>query len=349
MLAAMLAPAQDAGRVIGEVTAVDAAGGQLTLKTDAGAPVTVQLTDSTLYLRVPPGEKDLKKAAKVTLADIAVGDRVLARGAPATAVIIMTKSDLARKHAAESAEWQRRGIAGTILALNPTTREITVQVGPKAAGRTVSLEPAGDAVYRRYAPDSVRFADAKPSGFGELQVGDQVRGLGDASPDGTRFKAEQVISGAFRTLAGQVKSVDAAAGEIRVTDLATKKPVLVRANPDTTLRRMPPEMAAGMARFRERQAAGGPPPAPPADGAGMRRPGGMDFQRMLDRMPALNLSELKPGDALVISSTKGVDPSQVTAIAIVAGVEPLLTAAPNGGRQIGEGWTFDIAMPGLDR
>ena len=60
------APAVSVSRVIGEVTAVNASGGQITLKTDKGDTVEVQLGDKTLYLRVPPGEKDLKKAVKMT-------------------------------------------------------------------------------------------------------------------------------------------------------------------------------------------------------------------------------------------------------------------------------------------
>ena len=56
----------------------------------------------------------------------------------------------------------------------------------------------------------------------------------------------------------------------------------------------------------------------------------MDFQQALERMPALTLAELKAGDALIISSTKGAEPSEATAIVVVAGVEPLLTSASGG-------------------
>ena len=71
----------------------------------------------------------------------------------------------------------------------------------------------------------------------------------------------------------------------------------------------------------------------------------MDFQQMLERMPATTLADLKQGDAVIISSTTGADPSRVTAITLVAGVEPLLTAAPRGGGQVGGMWNFDIGLP----
>jgi len=77
----------------------------------------------------------------------------------------------------------------------------------------------------------------------------------------------------------------------------------------------------------------------------MRRGGGVDFQDMLERMPPLTLAELKPGDAIMLSATNGTDPASVTAINLLAGVEPLLTAAPEGGQQIFGTWNFDMGMP----
>ena len=99
--------AGDAGpsleRVIGEVTATDPVAKQITVKLGAGGTVTVILQEKTVYLRVPPGEKDLKKAVKIAPGEIGVGDRVLARGRlaedqktiPAVDVIVMTKADIA--------------------------------------------------------------------------------------------------------------------------------------------------------------------------------------------------------------------------------------------------------------
>ncbi|MCU1273364.1 MAG: hypothetical protein JWO48_795, partial [Bryobacterales bacterium] len=76
----MQAPAAKLDRVIGEVTAIDAGAKQLTVKSDAGAAVTANLDDKTLYLSIPPGEKDLKKAAHIALENLAVGDRAFVRG-----------------------------------------------------------------------------------------------------------------------------------------------------------------------------------------------------------------------------------------------------------------------------
>jgi hypothetical protein len=102
-------------QVIGEVTSIDAASKQIKLKGDDGAAVTIMLGENTSFLRVAPGEKDLKKATKIAFSDVMVGDRALAlekdSAAPARAVVIMTKADLAQKHQHDQAEWQTRGVA----------------------------------------------------------------------------------------------------------------------------------------------------------------------------------------------------------------------------------------------
>nr|MDQ2900490.1 hypothetical protein [Acidobacteriota bacterium] len=91
------------------------------------------------------------------------------------------------------------------------------------------------------------------------------------------------------------------------------------------------------------------PPGVPAGGAGgpgMRQRGNVDFQAMLERVPAIPLTDLKPGDALILSTTAGSDPSRATAISLIAGVEPLLTAP--GGRSdvaMSSVLSFDIGMP----
>jgi Cu/Ag efflux protein CusF len=364
--------AGDITRAVGEVTAVNAATHEISIKADSGGVVTVKLMEGTLYLRVPLGEKDLKKATPITLADVGVGDRVLARGRTsedhaalqATRVFVMTRTDVARKHAADREEWQKRGTAGAVTATNPATREITISVGARETARVVTVEAPASVAFRRYSPDSVRFADAQPSGFEALTVGDRLRVLGDRSADGSRIKAEEIVFGAFRNIAGVVKTVDAATGEIRLTDLETKKPVLIHIKTESMMRRLPEGVAMMIARRRQMAANGGAPPAapgqpaqggPPAQwqgggqggpgGGGPRGPrGGMDFQQALERMPALTLAELKPGDALIVSSTKGADISEATAIVVVAGVEPLLTSASGGPAMGGMGGALNFEI-----
>jgi hypothetical protein len=377
------APAAKLDRLIGEITAIDAGAKRISLKSDAGAALAATVDDNTAYMRVPPGEKDLKKAAKIALPDVAVGDRAFVRGhmaedqksITAVAVIIMTKSDLAQKHERDREEWKRRGMAGPITEINVASKEVTISTRTREGPKPVVVEIPETVNFRRYSPDSVRFSDARPGSFVDLKAGDQLRVLGEKNVEGTRIKAAEIVSGSFRNIAGVIKSIDAGAGTIKLTDLVEHKPVTVRISSDTSLRRLPPWMAAMLAR-RENGAGPGDGPAsraegvpgpPRAEGAkpgaggapaergqfpgaggggggGMRR-GGADFQDMLERMRPLKLDELKLGDAIMLSATNGTDPASVTAINVLAGVEPLLTAAPQGGQQIFGNWNFDIGLP----
>src|SRR5678815_1401650 len=134
-------------RVIGEVKAIDSQSKQLIVKTDAGTLVTATISDTTQYMRVAPGETTLTNATKITFADLAEGDRVMAMGKvsddrkaiPARAVIVMTKADLAKKQEAERAEWRRRGILGVVSALNPATKEITISSRSMAGVQSVII------------------------------------------------------------------------------------------------------------------------------------------------------------------------------------------------------------------
>lgn len=339
--------------VIGEVTSVDATAMTMTVKTDAGTMVSVTLNSSTSYMRLPPGEKTLDKATKITLADVGVGDRVFARGktsddlktVPARVLIVMTKADIAQKQEHDRAEWRRRGILGVITALNPETKEITITSRTRGEGvHPIVVKAAADTVrFRRYAPDTIKFSDARPSSFSELKVGDQLRALGEKSADGAQFTPEEVVSGSFRTVGGTVTAVNKQTNEIIINDLLTKQPITIMVRPDTTLRSFPAEMAAMMGQ--RMQAGGG---GPQGDGSGgrrrqggaegeggggagsgggadrPRRGGGFDFQEVLERLPTITVNELKTGDTIIVSSTTGIVPSRVTAIALISGVDALL-------------------------
>jgi len=330
-------PASQPVRPIGVITQLQP--GKLTLHTDAGPDLIIGLPDGVSILRVPPGAKDLSGASRISLADLSAGDRVLIRGSLAgdqksilaAAVIVMTRTDLASAREAERLDWQRRGIEGPVTAVNAEKREITISVPttPPAPGnptRPVTLALSANAALLRYAPGSVKFSDAKPASFEEIKVGDQVRALTNRTEDSSRVTAEKVVFGTFRTWGATVVSVDSQNGTVTVKDLASGKPVLVRTNADSKLRRLPPSLAQTIAAFNSRTS-GAAPTAGSGAGAG-NGPG--DFQQMLESTPALKLGKLKPGDALVLLSTEGANPSEVTGVIVLGGVEPILAAQPKG-------------------
>ena len=235
--------------VIGEVKAIDSAANQMVVRADNGVLFNVTLSDKTQYLRVAPGETSLAKATKITLADVGAGDRVLARGrgaaeqksVPALQVVVMSKADLAKKQEKERLEWRRRGVSGIVASLNPSTQEITVSSRTLTGAPQAVIIPVTDKVMmRRYPPDTIpKYSDAKPSKFEEVKVGDQLRALGDKSPDGTHLTAEEIVFGTFKIAGGTVTAIDAATNQIKINDLQTKKPLTVILKPESVLRRYP--------------------------------------------------------------------------------------------------------------
>jgi hypothetical protein len=360
------APSSPSKAIAGEVASIDAATKQLKVKGDDGVSYTLAPEEAASFLRLPLGEKDLKKADKIAFADVAVGDRLLARGPVTDAskpvavktIVIMTKADLAKKHDVDRAEWQKRGITGSVTALNPDAKEITIDTHARGASPVV-IE-ASAAQIRHYSDQSVNFADARPSSFTELHNGDVVQALGDKSEDGTHFKAQELIAGSFQTIAATVISVDAASGEIKITDLATKKPVTVRTNSNSLMRHLEERTATMLARRMRPDLAGAAPAGAPASapaagqppqggrgfggpGGGGRGPAGGDLRQILDRSPALALADLKKGDALIVSSSKAADGSAITAFYLIAGVEPFLAAAPRTAGQVDLGsWNLSV-------
>jgi hypothetical protein len=367
-------PSISPNRALGEVKVIDSAARKLIIKTDAGSLVTVALNDTTSYMRVAPGETTLTNATKITFADVAEGDRVLALGkvsddqklVPVRTLVVMTKADIAKKQEAERAEWKKRGVLGIITALKPETKEITIS-SRTMAGPQALIIPVSDKVeLRRYAPDSIKFADARQAKFDELKVGDQLRALGERNAEGTAFKAEKVVTGSFKTVGGVVAAIDLATGEVKINDLQTKQPLTIVVKQDAVLRKFPAanEMGGMMMMGRPGGGAGGQ--TPPARGGGQGvgpggpgggRGGGMNLQDMLERLPTIAIADVKVGDTIIVSSTKGADPTRLTAISLISGADNLLNmlaarqqqsggpATPNPAAGLGTGIQFGIGLP----
>jgi len=143
--------------------------------------------------------------------------------------------------------------------------------------------------------------------------------------------AEEVVSGSFRTIAGVVLSLDAQQNEVRINDLDTKKALVVKVSADSSLRKLPPQVAQAIAQ-RVR-----------GSGENGARAGG-DLQPMLESSPSMTLADLKTGDAIVVSSTVGATTERVTAITLLGGVEPILRRPGTQEMSLGS-WILDIDNP----
>jgi hypothetical protein len=359
---------------VGAVKSIN--GNALVLTADSGTDVSVTVASNAKIVQVAPGEKDLKSATPIALTDLQVGDRILVRGRAsddaktmmAVGIIAMTRTDLEAKKAQDREDWQKRGIGGLVSAVDPATGTITISTGTGATTKAVAIHTTKSTVLRRYAPDSVQFDDAKPAALDQVKPGDQVRARGTKSADGGEFAADEIVSGTFRNLAGIITAIDASAQTISLTDLISKKPVVVKITAQSQLRKIPAQMAQ-MIAFRLKGpgagagagASGGSASAGGASGQeggaagsgaanGGQRSGGAgaggagagaagngaggggrgDFQQIVNRLPASTLADFQKGDAVMVVSTQGTDAGGVTAITMLGGVEAILAAAPAG-------------------
>ena len=350
-------------RAVGAIKAITDHG--IVLSSDSGDEIQVSFQDATRILRVAPGEKDLKNATPLQKQDLQVGDRVLVRGKAgadvhsivAGAVVVMKQADLAAKQQKDRDDWQKRGVGGLVTAVDPATGDITISTTSFTGTKTVAVHTTKSTVLRRYAPNSVKFDDAKIAPIDQIKAGDQLRARGTKNNDGTSLDAEEVVSGSFRNLAGPIVAVDAAANTLTLKDSISKQTVVVRVTPDAQLRKLPPEFAQRIAtRLKGAAAAGIPgaaaamggasednkrPPDTAQSGGGGMGPGGggpgrgsrnggpPDIQQILSRIPPSNLADLQKGEVVMVVSTNGDSSGTVNAITLLAGVEPILTAAPN--------------------
>jgi hypothetical protein len=366
-----------AAKALGTVKSVS--GNAIVLTPDTGAEVSLTIADNARILRTQPGQTDLKSATPISAADLQVGDRLLARGQGgdngalvASTIIVISKGDIAQKQQQERDEW-RKGVGGIVKSIDPTARIVVLSNSLLASGKPITVHLTQQSQVMRYAPDSVKFDDAKPGTIDQIKAGDQLRARGTKSADGTEFTAQAIVSGSFREIAGTVISTDTGTNSVSLTDLATKKPVTIKVGPETQLHKLPP-MVAQMIAFRLKGGAPGQQGnagegQPSAGGSGTQgnagagnwpgrgqgnwngqqggqNPGGSgsaggggwrnggngppDFQQMLSRMPTVSISDLNKGDAVMLVATEGSAGGQPVAITMLAGVEPILSAAPPG-------------------
>lgn len=372
--------ASNAARPVGTIKSIS--GNNIILTTDNSGDVNVVVQDAARLVRVEPGQKDLKEAVPIALKDLLPGDRILVRGqlgedgktVLATSVIAMKKASIAEKQAHEREEW-RQGTAGLVSSVDPAADSIVITQPGVGEKKTVTIHLSKDTVVRRYAPDSIRFDDAKPAKLEQVKAGDQLRARGTRSADGSELTAAEIVCGSFRNIAGTISSIDASANTMTLEDLATKKPVTVRITADSQVRKLPLQMAQGIAARLRGAAAGAQSPSgagggtnvnassaqgqrpagAPAGGAGeggsgrsgRGAGGGGDFQQALNRMPAATLAEFQKGEAVMIVATEGGSNGVPSVITMLGGVEPILQASPNSSASsILSPWSLGGDAPG---
>jgi hypothetical protein len=363
LIAAPMAHAQGTAaaapnRFLGAITAI--AGDTLTVKADADGIRQIEVPATAAIKRIAPGQKDLSTAETIQFSDLAPGDRVLVKldpdapaGTPqALQIVAVKQADVALKQQKDREDWQRRGVGGLVKNVDTGASIIVLTSGVGAAAKTITVHTTKATMLKRYAPASVSYDAAQPAAIDAIHAGDQLRARGTKNADGTEIAAEEVVSGTFRNISGVIGSLDPASSTFVVKDLTTKKQMTIHVTPDAQMRRLP-EMMARMLAARLQgtsngysgarggnapAAAGGAAPGQRVGGGQFGGSGGGDPQQMLNRAPAIQLADLKKGDAVMLVSTDGA--TDVTAITLLAGVEPLLEA-PAASQSLLNNWSMN--------
>lgn len=352
---------------------------EIVIKTTAG-DIKIGTAANAEFKRVPADNPKLSAAVPSAKSDIAIGDKLVISGfytadrakLNARTVYLMTKSDIADRQAKEAARWTQRGISGKVVSVDAAAKKITIEVRGLMGTTSVALTPKDNAVFKRYAPNSVRYSEAVASSLGDIAAGDMLRAVGDRSQDNVSFTAEEILTGAFETVAGTVKAIDVAKNEVTITNLQTEKDVVVELKTASLMKRFPEEMAMRLAAFQgggagapngggQRPAGAQPSGGQPGAGQpgnGQRPGGGMGggmggtrggIDDMLDRFPTITATDLKVGDMIAVSSTKDHAEDRMSAIKLLAGVEPFIRAAQASGQiQRGGRGQGNFTIPGLD-
>jgi hypothetical protein len=298
-------------------------------------------------------------------------------GLPARTVYVNRASDIAKENAAKAAEWQT-AVSGFAESVDPAAKKITMKVKGAAGApdRDVALDLSGAVSYQRFSDKSF---DYERTDVNAVKTGDHLRVLGAKNADVTQIKVTDLAADAIKQIGATIKSIDPATGQISAIDTA-KKPVTITVRTGTKVKRLDDPTAQMIARIVNPsfqgagrgggRGAGGGAGAGGGDGAGAGAGGGRGFgggqagggapggsgfggrgggrarggagqiQTLIDQQPDTNITDLKPGEPIIVSGPSSPDSSNFSAMMVLAGVDPILRAAPaTGADPLGSGWS----------
>jgi len=344
----------DAGsQILGTITAIEDR--SLSLDSDSGTRLRIEIDDTTQILRVAPGVTSLASAIRIGLSDLTPGDRVIVTAKPLTdggfdaravKIIAMKQADIVEQKRAVQADWQR-GIGGLVTITNYASGEIRLADGANTC--LVHLRPA--TIVRCYDRKSLKYSDSKLCTLDQVHVGDQLRARGTWNPGRTEFDADEIVAGHFLNISATVVSVDASSQTATVRDLSSKRVVAIRITAGSQLRRLLPATAEALAAdFKNSNKAKLPLENSAPQSANNGQTSGMPQQsgalaQALQQAPVTQLSSLHKGEAVMIVATADKT-DEATAVIVMAGVEPILAASPSATRDIfSASWNISGSLP----
>lgn len=303
----------------------------------------------------------------------------------ARSVVLMSARDLAQARQQESAAWQHSTV-GTVNSVDLAGQKLEVAVRTAEGPKPMTVQASQATEFTRYSADNPKtpapsqLAEIQP-GDQVRVIGQRSDDGATMTAQKVYSGAFRTLAGTVTAIApdGKQLSIKDLQTKQPVQVILTDDSAIRKLAPEMAMglaRRLNPDFkaASGGASSQNAGNAGGAPPygakageaAGPASGeatggqssnggrgggaggpiAGRMRAANGDLSQMLERLPKISLSDLKPGDAVVISGVaQGADKSHLFASSIIAGVEPIFQSAPpRQGQSLGD-WSLDMQAP----
>ena len=306
----------------------------------------------------------------------------------ARSVILMSARELAQAHQAQTAAWQR-STPGVVTGVDTANQKLNIAARTPEGTKPVVVQAANAEFTRYSpenpkTPAASRLADIQP-GDQIRVIGEWSADRSSISAQRIYSSSFRTLVGTVTSIARDEREITVKDLQTKqpVTltlnnDSAVRRlpPMLAYALARRfNLEFRPPQGAAtggsgpgdGTAQTG-RTTAGNPPggeqgeeaarvnnraqragPAAIGRGDGMRAAANGDLSQILDRLPKISVTDLKPGDAVVISgSPQSGDKSHLLATNVIAGVEPIFqSASPRQAQSLGD-WGASLGGGGLD-
>lgn len=285
----------------------------------------------------------------------------------ATRVILMKSTDIAQKQAGEQADWQKRGTGGIVTAVDAGASKITISAGSKkttidTTGATIYRRYADDSIkFQDAKPGTL----AQIKAGDQLQVrGNKTADGTSIQAEEIVSGAFRNLSGTLTAIdvAAKTVSLKDLTTKKMVTVAITSNSDLRNLPPEIAARFAARERGAagagaprGASGAGEQAGAGRPAGAAGAGarpagnggaypgggerGAGSQagegsggpggRAAGMQLSKMLANLPKVQFADLHTGEAVMIVASQSATDA-TTAVTLLSGVEPILTATPSG-------------------
>jgi len=302
----------------------------------------------------------------------------------ARSVILMSARDLEQAHQVEAEAWQH-STAGLVSSVDPSTGRVVIAVRTPEGPGSIAIEASGTTAFTRYSPEDPKtpspsqLTDIKP-GDQVRVIGEKSADGSTITAEKIYSGAFRTVGGTVTSISADGKEMTIrSAGTNQPLEVTLNDESAIRKLPPEMALRLamrlnptyrPAQGGAGTggspraggngnaagappygakageasesAQANQSDNAGGAPSAGHRPGMGA---GGGSLSQMVEGVPKIGVSDLKPGDAVIVAGAEG-ESSRFVATSVIAGVEPILRAAPpRQGQSQNSDWNLGMNAP----